>query len=420
MSKDILSNQPKEFILGSKTTKSQGEPKEMTKMSHIDRIREMAGKRYSFKAIQEDVGVSYKTVKKYLAKQDFNEPLPIVSVRGKSKIHKYRDEINGIIAECRHNWHKQQITAKRIYSLLQERHPDLNISYETVHRYVRQYKTSLQNQQSGFEDLIWHPGEAQADFGEADFYNEAGVIERFHFLNLSFPHSNTTYTQIYKSENAECVCQGLKNIFEIMGKVPLVIVFDNATGIGNRISGILRESRLFTRFRLHYGFNARYCNPNSGHEKGSVENSIGYIRRNLFTPLIALPKDIETFNKEVLPGLCEKLKVGQNHYEKGTLISELFLQDKAAMYDLVPTEFVVKNIVKVKTDAYGKFYLQKHHWYSLGAHYSFCSILVETYAWVIRAYTETGEFIESFDRQYVSYCNTRNSSGCFCKISSWK
>ncbi len=51
----------------------------------------------------------------------------------------------------------------------------------------------------------------------------------------------------------------------------------------------------FYRFTLHYGFKAQFCNPGKGHEKGHVENKVGYSRRNFFVPEPAFD-DIEVFN----------------------------------------------------------------------------------------------------------------------------
>ncbi|NCB03065.1 MAG: IS21 family transposase [Spirochaetia bacterium] len=373
----------------------------MLKMSQVERIKQMVENGYSLKTIQDDVGCSYKTVKKYLEKDDFNEALPIRKTSGRNKIHMYQDEIIAIIDSCKHNWEKHRITGQRVYDLLLERHKEIEISYETVQRFVKRHKASARlQQQRGFEELVWHPGEAQADFGEADFLRPDGTTERLKFFQLSFPHSNMFYTQIYRGENGECVCQGLKNIFEYLGKVPNLIVFDNATGIGHRIAEILKESRLFTQFKLQYGFVSRYCNPNSGHEKGSVENSVGFTRRNMFTPLIEIPFDVESFNTNELFVLCEKLKEHKIHYKKKVRISLLMQEDLQSMMDLPAIPLIIKKVVSVKTDSYGKFVLSKHHWYTLASEHAFKNLLVETYAWDIKVYTETGEYIETFERKY--------------------
>ena len=86
----------------------------------------------------------------------------------------------------------------------------------------------------------------------------------------SFPYSNVAYCQLFRGENCEYVCQAFINLLEYIGGVPKVIVFDNATGIGHRFGKILKENPMFQRFRVHYGFESRFCNPNSGHEKGPL------------------------------------------------------------------------------------------------------------------------------------------------------
>ncbi len=47
-----------------------------------------------------------------------------------------------------------------------------------------------------------------------------GVCRRMKYLTVSFPYSNDGFTQVFGGETAECVCQGLRNIFEYIGGVP--------------------------------------------------------------------------------------------------------------------------------------------------------------------------------------------------------
>ena len=98
---------------------------------------------------------------------------------------------------------------------------------------------------------------------------------------LSFPHSNGGFVQTFGGETAECVCQGLGDIFRHIGGVPRRIVFDNAGGVGRRVRDKTSLNDLFLRFKCHYGFSVSFCNPDAGHEKGHVENKVGYVRWNL-------------------------------------------------------------------------------------------------------------------------------------------
>lgn len=70
----------------------------------------------------------------------------------------------------------------------------------------------------------WAPGEAQADFGETDFYVR-GMRTTLGYFVLTFPYPNVGFAQLFPGENAECVCQVLHNIFEYVGGVPVKIVF---------------------------------------------------------------------------------------------------------------------------------------------------------------------------------------------------
>jgi hypothetical protein len=46
-----------------------------------------------------------------------------------------------------------------------------------------------------------------------------------------------------------------------------------------------REQAKFLTFRGHYLFASHFCTPGAGHEKGSVEHGVGYVRRQYLVPL---------------------------------------------------------------------------------------------------------------------------------------
>lgn len=84
------------------------------------------------------------------------------------------------------------------------------------------------------------------------------------------------------SQNQECLLTGMRSVFEYIGGVPWVIRFDNmSTAVVKVLDGGERElTDGFTRFKLHYRFNAEFCNPASGYEK-AVVSPIGQIHNLL-------------------------------------------------------------------------------------------------------------------------------------------
>ena len=369
----------------------------MISMSTVESIRQKHRKGVSITQICREENVDFKTAKKYIKQEDFSEKRPIKKLRLKA-VDAYSEWIENLLEENKHNWYKQQLTSRRVYKLLKEEFPEAAVSYASVNRFVQAWKKS-QIKEDGFSHLVWYPGEAQADFGEADFDTAWGRMRLKYFV-LSFPYSNKSYVQLFRGENCECVMQGLLYLFEYIGGVPFKIVFDNATGIGKRFCKILNENEVFIRFRIHYGFESRFCNPNAGHEKGNVEKNVGYIRKNLFTPIIQVPQDIQLFNETDLLYKVEALMEERIHYVHQVPVNKLFEEDVEAMLPLPPKRFEAKRILNRKTDNYANITVDKIHKYTLSPEYRNCEVIVETWAWKVAVYDLSGSLIEEFEREY--------------------
>ncbi len=330
----------------------------MLNMSQVNDIKEMVKQGCRVSEIAEKLGVDEKTVRKYRDLEDFSPQAPSAR-KWPSKLDPYKERIDGYLKEDSAVWYKQHHTAKRIHDRLSEECPGFDCSYSIVRRHVKSLKEQRRQQRAN-QELIWHPGQAQVDFGDVDVL-ENGQMRRKKALTVSFPYSNDGYSQIFGGEAAECACQGLKDIFEYIGGVPDVLVFDNATGIGRRMGSEIRETELFMRFRAHYNFSVRFCNPDSGHEKGNVERKVGYNRRNLFVPIPEY-NNIEEYNRQLLDR--HERKAAEGHYRKGTKIDTLFEQDRKALLPLPAAEFDVCRYLCVKCDGYGKVRLDDRHYYS--------------------------------------------------------
>ena len=70
-------------------------------------------------------------------------------------------------------------------------------SESTVRHYVARIRKECVPSASSFLTLVWAPGEAQADFGEADFYLN-GVRTRLFYLVVTFPFSNVGLAQVFR------------------------------------------------------------------------------------------------------------------------------------------------------------------------------------------------------------------------------
>lgn len=380
----------------------------MMTMSQQETIRELWQNGKNESEISDILKIDRKTVHKYVTKEDFMEGLEKhVSKPHGSKLDPYKEIIDSKLEEQKNYYHKQKFTAKRMYTYLCD---DLGIkelegSYQTVQRYVRHWKNVQKRNgysEPGTMPLVWHAGEAQCDFGEADFSEPGGKLKRRKYLILSFPNSNRLTSVVMPGENCECVCQGLQYIFDFIGKVPFRIVFDNATGIGKRLSGVLQENESFTRFRMHYGFTATYCNPQAGYEKGNVENAVGTFRRNFMVPPQQINGSLQDFNSEVMLPNSFAFRADEQHYKKGKTVKELFQEDLKAMNALPKDPFKVSTYSKYRLNNVGKFVMDSNNGYNLGPSHSGETIIVEKTAWNVICYTTEGKKIKQFERAYGS------------------
>lgn len=378
--------------------------------------------------ISREMRLDRKTVRKYVRMDDFSEPVGSGRRGPGSKLDPYKGEIEKEIDLEDGRYHKQRFTATRMLEYLVEElgASELEHSYHLVRRYMNQYrrkKRLLAEAAPGTLSLVWHPGEAQADFGEADFETENG-LERKKYLVLSFPNSNRMACVVLPGENCECVCQGLRYMFEFLGGVPSVILFDNATGIGRRTFGAMRETELFVRFRLHYGFRARYANIESGWEKGNVENAVGAFRRNRMVPPLRIEGCVERFDLERMLPLSFAFRADEGHYRKDGTVEDLYEQDKAALRPLPGKGFRVARVDVMRADSTGTVTLEQAHRYTLGPARSRQDVVVEKRCWTVRFLEPDGRLIREFPRQYgdgktQDYDLERLLEALACKPNAW-
>ena len=240
-----------------------------------------------------------------------------------------------------------------MFDRLKELYGDkFDASERSVRKFVANIRKELQMNSDGFLPLEHPPGEGQSDFGESRFI-ENGITYDGYYFNMSYPHSNAGHMQLFKSANQECLLEGMKAIFEHIGGVPTAIWFDNMSTAVKKIKeyGERDLTKGFLRFMMHYGFQSNFCNPNSGHEKGSVENKVGYHRRNMLVPVPEF-KDLKEYNKELLLR-CDQ-DMNRMHYKGYGMIKDLFHEDQQELFKLPKVPFEVSLHEFAKADNYGK------------------------------------------------------------------
>jgi len=310
----------------------------MAKINYIKHLYESEGK--SLREIAAEMNLNFRTVQKYAQMDNFNpQDLPNVAPESYPILGPYIPTIDAWLENDMREPRKQRHTAKRIWKRLQKE-KQFPGSYPSVRRYVAKKRWLLNQAREGFLPIAQPPGHAQVDFGKFKYYDGLGISHQGHYLIVTFPYSNAGWMQVFPSENQECLLEGLKRVFYHAGGVPIRLRCDNmTTAVVEVLEGTERVvTDGFLRFKLHHRFEADFCNPNSGNEKGNVENKVGYDRRNLLVPVPVI-EDFTAFNEELF-AQCDA-DHDREHYRHKLSIGELWAQEKEKLLSLPEYEYEV-------------------------------------------------------------------------------
>jgi transposase len=209
-------------------------------------------------------------------------------VRSCPRLAPVRPLIDAMLEQDRQAPRKQRHTAHRIYLRLRTEYPQYPISERRVRQYVRARKTELGllGQTVCIPQSYDWGVEGQVDWYEAvvELAGERQVAQVFVVRSMA---SGAAYHRAYPRATQQAFLDAHQRAFHYFGGVFRRLRYDNLT---SAVKKILRghqrqETTRFIAFRSHWQFEAAFCTPAQGHEKGGVEGEVGYFRRNHLVPI---------------------------------------------------------------------------------------------------------------------------------------
>jgi transposase len=324
----------------------------MLAMSEINCIKFLRNnKGLSISEIQRTLKINWRTAKKY-ADEDQIPKQKSPQRKGMMYEEKWGEIVSAWLFEDSKLRKKSRRTKKKIFHDLVEL--GFKGSYRTVCYFISEWENShVEGKDKGFERLEHPPSDAQVDFGVMEAVQDGELVD-IHTLVMSFPYSNAGFAVPLPSQNQECFLHGLKQLFHQIGGVPRRIRIDNLTPAVKKTRSIDEEAELteeFLRFQSHYGFEVQVCNPHSGHEKGNVENKVGYIRYNFFNKA-----PVMNSYEDLTDQLFQKLNKDRDrlHYEKQVRIEDLWLDEKNHLLVLPEKDYPVWKTELVRVNKYNE------------------------------------------------------------------
>lgn len=303
-------------------------------------------------------------VHRRLVRQALRQALPPERkhpVRYRPKLGPVQAFIDQILEADQKAPRKQRHTARRIYIRIgQETTGELSES--SVRRYVRERK-----QQLGWErGEIYIPQsyqwgeEAQVDWYEAWAWI-GEELQKAQIFSCRSMASGAAFHRAYPRATQQAFLEAHEAAFHYFGGVFRRLRYDN---LGSAVRKVLRghrreETIRFIAFRSHWGFEASFCTPARGHEKGGVEGEVGYFRRNHLVP-VPRAQDWADFNQQLLAA-CQgdqQRLIGARVQSVGCgmlMEREHLLALPSEAFDLAETSFPVvdsKGCVRVRANWY--------------------------------------------------------------------
>jgi transposase len=218
--------------------------------------------------IARDLHLSDRTVGRWLAEDKFRQrqtpPRP-------SKLDPYKGQVV--------RWlQTHPYTAAQIFLRLREAGYDGGATI--VKDYVRQIRPP---RTPAFLTLSFAPGEcAQVDWGQFGSVNVGNTRRRLSFFVMVLCYSRMLYVEFTVSETMEHFLACHANAFAFFGGVPAKAMIDNLrSAVLQRVIG--QDPVFHPRYKDfadHFGFTIAPCGVGQAHEKGRVENAVGYVKKN--------------------------------------------------------------------------------------------------------------------------------------------
>jgi hypothetical protein len=254
-----------------------------------------------------------------------------------------------------------------------------------------------------FIPLTHAPGEAQADFGEAQVVI-GGVEQTAHFMVFDLPHSDDCFVQAFPAETTEAFLEGHVCAFEYFGGVPTRILYDNTRLAVARIlgDGERQKTRSFSELQSHYLFAEKFGRPAKGNDKGKVENLVGCARRNFMVP-IPRAASWEDLNTQLAADCMARRALRlRGHRET---IGERFERDRAALLPLLAARFEAcdKTTVRVSSISLVRY---RTNDYSVPTQFGHRQVLVKAYVHrivIVSGCEVIAEHTRSYEREVTVY-----------------
>ena len=289
----------------------------------------------SLREIARRTGLSRNTIKKYLRA---GEAEPRYAKRvSPSRLDPFAEKLAGWLKTETGKSRKQRRTVKQMHADLAALGYDG--SYNRVAAFARVWLAKRQEAErttgrGTFVPLTFGVGEAfQFDWSE-DWAVIGGERTKLQVAHTKLSHSRAFIVRAYLLQTHEMLFDAHNHAFRVLGGVPRRGIYDNMkTAVDKVRRGKMRDvNARFGAMVSHFLFEAEFCNPASGWEKGQVEKNVRDARHRLWQPVPAFAT-LAALN-DWLEARCTALWREIDHGKVPGTVADVWTQERALLMPL--------------------------------------------------------------------------------------
>jgi transposase len=288
---------------------------------------------------------------------------------------------------------KQLLKKIDVFHMLQEQ--NYNIGYTTVCNYIRSKEVKTTTSEAFIRQEYQLGSVCEFDWGEIKLIID-GQTSKFQLAVFTSAYSNYRYAVIFNRQDTLAFMESHVLFFLHTKGVYHQMVYDNMrVAVAKFIGKHEKEpTAALINLKSHYKFSHRFCNARRGNEKGHVERSVEYVRRNAFAYKSEF-SSLEEAQKQLEFALNRVNNTKQQLTGRTAL--DMFADEKAHLYQS-ELPLACADAVQLRVDKYATFsYLQNR--YSVSDKLVGCFVDVKISSNKIEAYHEN-RLVASHERNY--------------------
>ena len=353
----------------------------------------------SISKIAKRLSASRNTIAKYLG-GEVTKPRYKQRPKRAPVMGAWVEKLEAMLAADAQRPRKEQRTAQRLHDgLVQE---GFTGSYPTVQRFVKAWHEERRHGPGTvFIPQSFAPGEAYQFDWSYETVDLDGRPTPVKVAHLRLCYSRVFLAVAYLREAQEMVFDAHWRAFSLWGGSCQRGIYDNLkTAVELIFTGKARQfNRKFLQMASHYLIEPVACTPAAGWEKGQIENQVGHVRENIFTPRLRC-KDLAELNA-LLQRRCVQLAQAIPHPEQRQRTRwEVFEAAERALLVPLAAQFEGCAEREVRVSSTALVHVDRNR-YSVDCRYASNTVSLRTYADRILAVADgkiVGEHVRRFER----------------------